>query len=1028
MADSRERDLCLHEIFEEQARRTPDALALMDGEDSLTYAELDERVGLLAAHLRAAGVGPDERVGVYMERCAEYVISCLAALKAGGAYLTLELAYPPALLEEVVADAEPRIVLTKERYAERLPDGPRRLNLDGDWDDGLADATVESAPVDQECLAFVSYSSGTTGKPKGIANPHRAAVRSYLWRFGISDYGPGDRVGCNVFFIWEMLRPLLRGAATVVIPDDVIYDPNALVRFLEEHEVTETLVTPSLLETVLDASGPEIGDRLPALRTVWLNGEVVTRTLARRAMELLPQTRFLNVYSCSESHETAAGDLGELVENTESTYCPVGRPMDPERLYILDSEGEPVREGETGELFVGGECLARGYVNLPEKTEESFPEDPFSPLDGARMYRTGDRARVLSDGNLEIMGRVDSMVKIRGYSVELGAVEAAIEQSLAVRTCVVVSEGDEGEDKRLVAYLVPDPEDGERHGDWNLDPGTGRSREMRGALRDRLPHYAVPAVFVEVESLPIQETSGKVDRRELPPPPPRPTRSAPDTDRPAERLPASAPRREKEALLARVWEEVLRLEEGEARIEDDFFDLGGHSLAAAQLSSRVDESFGVQVSMPLFMEDPTVRGLCDRIEALQSGGSGEAVRLSADELRAEADLASDVVPERVEAARVKTLGEAENVFLTGATGFLGAFLLDELLSTTDARVHCLVRPRGGEDPLETIQANLRRYGIEPADMGRVVAAPGDLGEPLFGMDEGEFDALAREVNFVIHTGATVNLVYPYSALKSVNVDGTREVLRLACRHEVKPVHYVSTNGVFPPGEGFCEEDADLDALAGAREDGYGQSKWVAEKLVEQAAERGVPVSVYRPGNISGHSESGASNPKDLMGVVVVESLRLGAAPDVEGWLMEMTPVDFVAAAISHIASYPDATGRTYHLANPDPIPAAELFDRLEVLGYPLDRMPYAEWIEAVNETPPGEDDAVGGILRGAAPGPDELGDGNDYDDRNTSTSIRNDGPRRPDFDEDLIETYVRYFARQGWVEEPSALREANRRG
>src|ERR671916_321206 len=383
-------DLCLHELFEEQARRTPDAPALEDARISLTYSELDGLADRLAAYLGSRGIGPDEPVGVYMERRAEYVAASLAAMKAGGAYLILELAYPPPMLADVVADASPRVVLTQERYAERLPEGTETFFLDEGWEEGLEDVpAADGGPeVDQDNLAFISYSSGTTGKPKGIANPHRAPVRSYLWRFGISDYAPGDRVGCNVFFIWEMMRPLLRGATTVVIPDDVIYDPNALIRFLEEYGITETLVTPSLLEAVLNSSGSDVGERLSNLRTQWLNSEVVTRTLARRAMELLLDARLLNVYSCSKTHEVAAGDLRDLVENTESTYCAVGAPMDPEHLYLLDAGGSRVPEGEARELFVGGDCLARGYVDLPEKTEESFPEDPSRS--GARMYRTGD--------------------------------------------------------------------------------------------------------------------------------------------------------------------------------------------------------------------------------------------------------------------------------------------------------------------------------------------------------------------------------------------------------------------------------------------------------------------------------------------------------------------------------------------------------------------------------------------------------------------------------------------------------------
>jgi amino acid adenylation domain-containing protein/thioester reductase-like protein len=1013
-------DLCLHELFEEQARRTPDAVALEDSSTSLTYRELDRLADGLAAYLGSEGIGPDEPVGVYMERRTEYVVACLAAMKSGGAYLILELAYPPPLLADVVSDASPRIVLTQERYADRLPEGTRTFFLDEGWEERVEDvpATETRPDVGQDNLAFVSYSSGTTGKPKGIANPHRAPVRSYLWRFGVSDYAAGDRVGCNVFFIWEMFRPLLRGATTVVIPDDVIYDPGALIRFLEEYEITETLVTPSLLEAVLNASGPDLGERFPKLKTLWLNGEVVTRTLTRRAMTLLPDTRLLNVYSCSETHEVAAGDLRELVENQESTYCAVGLPMDPEHLYLLDADGEQVPEGETGELFVGGDCLAREYVDLPEKTEESFPEDPFTSRSGARMYRSGDRARILSDGSLEILGRVDFMVKIRGYSVELGAVEAAIEENLAVSACVVVSEGDEGEDKRLVAYIVPDPEDDERFSGWSLNPKTGRSKEIRGVLQEGLPHYAVPSVFVELESLPIQEASGKADRSELPPAPPRVSRPSPEEVKTIERLDVDAPRSEKEALIACVWEEVLRLDEGEVRSDDDFFDLGGHSLAAAQLSSRIEEGFGVHVSMPQFMEDPTPAGLCDRIETLQREGQDVRTQPSED-LRAEAALDSEIVPEPGTDGKV-ALRDADDIFLTGASGFLGAFLLAGLISHTDARIHCLIRRRDDTDEMESIEYNLRRYGLwRPAWEERIVPVTGDLGEPLFGMTDGDFDALARGVDVIFHPGAAVNLVYPYSALKAANVGGTREVLRLACRHGAKPVHHVSTNGIFPPRRGLGEEDADLDALADAREDGYGQSKWVAEKLVWEAAGRGLPVSVYRPGNVSGHSESGASNPSDLLGALIVESTRLGYAPEIEGWRMEMTPVDFVAAAILHLASDRAAQGRTYHLADPDPPPAEEVFDRLEEQGYHLERLPYQEWLQELDAVPP-EEGSPGEILRGASPTAGELWEENTYEDGNTRRALGDGGPTRPAIDGELMGTYARYFASQGWTEAPEA--------
>jgi thioester reductase-like protein/amino acid adenylation domain-containing protein len=955
-----------------------------------------------------------------MERCAEYVVAILAAMKAGGAFVPLELAYPASQLEDVLSDCEPIVVLTKEAHAGRLPEWQESFRIDLD-EPGAPDEAYEPPRVDREDLAFIPYSSGTTGKPKGIANPHRAPVLSYLWRFGVSDYGPGDRVGCSVFFVWEVLRPLLRGGASYVIGDDVIYDPPALVRYLEEHRITEIQMTSSLTEAVLDASGPDLAKRLPDLKTIWVCGEVVTKTLARRLLAALPHSRSFNLYSIAETHEVAVTELREVVDHPGSTYCPVGRPARPERLYILDEKLRQVPEGEPGEVCVGGDMLARGFVNLPEKTVERFVADPFAGEEGARMYRTGDRGRILPDGHLEILGRADFRVRIRGYNVELGAVEAAIEGNVAVRACVVVSEGDEGEDKRLVAYVVPEPREDHRFSSWSLDPKTGRSKEIRGVLRSVLPHYAVPAVYVALDALPIQATSGKVDRKRLPPPPPRQART--DGGLPATALPADAPRAQKENLLKRIWEEALRLDEGEVEAGDDFFDLGGHSLAAAGLSAQVEESFGVHVSMPLFMEDPTVRGLCDRIEALQRDEPGDAASPSEIDLRAVAVLEPEISPEG--GVETIALPDAEDVFLTGATGFLGAFLLDGLLSSTGARIHCLVRGRDGEDPLETITSNLRSYGLSPDGMDRVVPVVGDLGEPLLGMGGERFDALARGVDLVIHAGAAVNLVYPYSALEAPNVGGTREALRLACRHKTKPFHFVSTDGIFPPNAGLCAEDADLDFLADAREDGYGRSKWVAEKLVREAANRGLPACVYRPGFISGHSQTGASNPRDLMVAVLSETLRLGAAPEVEGWRVDLTPVDFVAAAILGIAARPAAAGGTYHLANPDPVPAGTVFDRLEDGGYALERVTYGEWLGRLEAAPP--EDGPGAVLRGATPRAEDLSDGNVYDDRNTRRVLGEDGPRRPALDGDLVLTYARYFADRGWAPAPSALQEAGRR-
>lgn len=365
----------LHELFRKQARLTPDAVAITDAAQTYTYRELDDMTDAMAGRFQACGVHFDTPVGILMESCAEYALPYLAALKAGGAYMPLDLAYPPALLERVCTQAGPALIVTKTQYLDRL-----------DFEHGATILCVDEGPMvfseafdpdrvkDQSLdhIAFISYTSGTTGEPKGIQDPHRGAVHSYMRRYEISDYAVGDRVACNIFFVWEILRPMLKGATIHVIPDDTIYDPRLLVRFLKTHEISETLMTPSLFETVLNSIlGEQLRRDLEALKVLWLNGEVVTRTLRQRAIDTLPaSTRLLNTYSISECHDVASLDL-KAASDPGSDFCSVGFANKGVAAALFDDDLNPVTEGP-GELLVGGPCLARGYLKKPELTSKRF--------------------------------------------------------------------------------------------------------------------------------------------------------------------------------------------------------------------------------------------------------------------------------------------------------------------------------------------------------------------------------------------------------------------------------------------------------------------------------------------------------------------------------------------------------------------------------------------------------------------------------------------------------------------------------
>ncbi|KAI3324302.1 enterobactin synthetase component F [Xylariaceae sp. AK1471] len=1017
----------LSALFLSQVKATPDAVALEDGSISLTYIELNAKVDALANRLRHHGVGRDDLVGVLMGRSADYVISCLAALRAGGAFLVLELAYPPGLLADVLEDARPTVVITHTAHVGQIKTHIPLIILDEQEsatdESPLTNGSAKDLPAlpadDLERLAFVSYSSGTTGRPKGIANPHRAAVRSYNLRFALSDLKPGDRVACNVFFVWEILRPLLRGATVVTVPDETSYDPVALVELLRSKRITETLMTPTLLATVL-ARHANFGARCKDLRTVWLNGEVVTTDLARRGLRALPNARLLNVYSASETHEIACGDIREMLDD-EAQVVPVGPPLDPEHTYIVDEDGNRVKDGVSGELVIGGGLLARGYLNLPETTEKAFVPDPFHSTPGARMYKTGDTARMLPSGLLEITGRVGSMIKLRGYSVQPGAVEHAIVTHLAVGQCAIVAHGD-GLDRQLLAYVVADTEATEDRPALAIDDA-GFSPAARRILSAHLAHYMIPTLWVQMDALPTHEVSGKVDLKRLP----SPTRS---------RSPVKAQTNgEKEETdqkitlkdIAKIWAAVLNIPYTTViQQEHGFFDLGGHSLALVDLITRLTGTYGFPVPLARLAGNPTLEG---HLEVVRNARDGHTAAVQADLPRV---LETDsVLPAAFQpkSTNIQRLSEADTVLLTGTTGYLGAFLLNTLIETTTAHIICLVRftdvfkDKNQAGGMARVRSNLLDLGLwNDSMLERIEILPANLSRTRLGLSPDDFDELASRVQVIIHSAATVNLVYPYAAMRGANVIGTREIVRLACQAGAT-VHHISTNGVLPNSvEGWPEDS--MVAINDVPEkllDGYGQTKWVAEQLILAAGDRGLPARIYRPGTISGHSTSGSSNTYDLLNALIVESLQQGHAPDIDGWYAEMTPADFVSKAILSLADITDTKQRVFHLGEPNPLPTKELFGILAELGYPTKPLSWEDWVTLWNEqrgSISGDNIFTVDILRRGMPTIEALKWVTVLKDPATAPLLAKAGLERPKIDSKLFETYARHFCARGWLPRP----------
>lgn len=582
------RQVCLHELFEAQVERTPDVIAIEYENDQLTYRELNRCANQLARHLREMGLGPESPVGVLMERSVEMVVAPLGILKSGGAYVPLDPEYPTSRLTFMVAEARIEVILTQQRFADRLSASQARmLCLDTNWSE-VARHSEENfdSEVTAENAAYVIFTSGSTGRPKGAINTHRGICNRLLWMQDTYRLGEGDRVLQKTPFsfdvsVWEFFWPLLTGARLVMARPGGHQDGDYLVRLIHERGITVIHFVPAMLQIFLEQQGLE---SCASLRTVICSGEALSLELQERFFARM-SADLHNLYGPTE----AAIDVTfwRCERQTGRRVVPIGHPIANTQVYVLDQLGQPTPVGVAGELHIGGDGLARGYLHRAGMTAEKFVPNRFSNEPGTRLYRTGDLARYLPDGAVEYLGRIDNQVKVRGFRVELGEIEAVLGQHPDVRENVVVVREDVPGDKRLIAYVV-----------FNQTTAVAPDK-LREFLKQRLPSHMLPAAFVTLEAFPLM-SNGKVDRRRLPPP---------DQTRPELGKVYVAPRDTLELQLTQIWEDALSIRP--IGVTDSFFDLGGDSILAVRLMARVQKEFKVDLPISTLFTGPSVEGLAD---------------------------------------------------------------------------------------------------------------------------------------------------------------------------------------------------------------------------------------------------------------------------------------------------------------------------------------------------------------------------------------------------------------------------------
>ena len=984
----------LHDLFKTQAMETPDEPAIVFGHERISYSQLDQATDVLGAYLQNCGVSTDDPVGIFMETCPEYIVASIGTLKAGAAFMPMDFDSPEPLLRAIVAESQPKVVVTKSRYLSKLDGfaGTHILSIDSDQSWRSFDAATCGTHVNGDSLAFIPYTSGTTGDPKGVMLTGSSVISSYFSRYKFSSYSVGDRVACNIFFAWEFLRPLLKGGTVYVIPDDIVFLPRSLTAFISEHRISEMLFTPSLLQGVLNSAELEVMRvQLSSLRVVWLNGEVVPTSLLKLALSVLPDAvRVFNTYSISETHDVCTVELTDLCVDGMDV-CPVGLPMDGVTVQVLPEGRFAFTSGGAGELFIGGRGLAQGYLKRPDLDSERFVR-----WNGERYYATGDLAEIDVSGMTTIIGRDDSMVKIRGYSVYLGAIEEALRNHCDVRDAVVLAETEHETNKRLVAYVVRSS-----RATWNVDAKSGTSGDLRRLLERYLPLYMVPSRFMELDVLPVSQQTGKLERKSLPKPRDRRTRVEERTP-----LPKDATAAVRRLALRELWGETLDIDRDSLEDDWNFFDLGGHSLAGLELTLGIEQTFGIELSGTEIYEHPTISELAAYLERR---GSYMESKVS---LANHSVLAPEILP--TGSVRTTRLSEASSVLVTGGTGFLGAFLLAELLRATgqSTRYYCLVRDRasGQGKPGNRVLETLKFYGLLRQSMeGRIVPVLGDISRPQMGLSSERYQELAEEIDLIFHCAASVNYAYPYAVAKPHTVDGTSEVLRFACTAGTKTMQYISSNGVFPGGdEAPYLENKQIDGFVDRMEGGYNQAKWVAEKLVWSAVSRGLPACIFRPGNIGHHSSTGTVNPNDFQSLIIKACARSGSAPLVPDWRFEMTPVDFLVAAIAKFSNEAAHLGKVYNVVQEDPVTADSVFAHMENRGYVTDRVSLADWKSRLQEIADRDDDLELGVLvRSVDSVEGYLSDTSSYDISQFSKALAETGLTIPTGGVDYVTKFLR---------------------
>ncbi len=892
-------------FFNHQVQTRPDAPAVSDFERQLSYSELNARSDLLAWQLhKREGDLYGKRVAFALDRTADTIALIIALMKHGAVYVPFDPEYPDERLRDVLKDCAATCLITQSRYRYR-----QTLCSEYDIADLLAAPVTEAMPamraVSQQAneVAYIMYTSGSTGEPKGIEVLHQGILRLVIDAapYQVRPDAVMAQAG-NIAFdasTLEIWGALLNGAHLVVIPYHTVIDSKALPATLAKYHVTDAWFTVALFNQFASEDPSAFG----CLENLLIGGDALNPSIVASVLASdAPPAHIWNGYGPTEN--TTFTTLHPItVKDCQSDAIPIGRPIAGTVCYVLDEHHRLLPPGVPGELYTSGLGLAKGYLNQPEKTDETFVPNPFwyenvhGSVATQKMYKTGDRVRWMENGVLDFLGRTDNQIKIRGYRLEPAEVEHRLCALDTVSQAIVDVQTLQGQ-KQLVAWCV----------------SKSSASEIIQMLRQRVPGYMVPACLQVIDSIPLTP-NGKVDKKCLPPVKYDATNSQ-----------KTLPQNITEKQVAEIWQQLLQTEHQYYR-EDNFFNVGGHSLLVIRMIDLISNRMGKTISVAGVFSSQNLAELAAHIHGEHIYHDDECHQIVQDsQLTTEGFVSAPDV-------------DLKCLLLTGATGFLGIYLLATLQQQLPyATVYCLVR---GENGVTRLRNTAKRYQLV-IDEQRIKWVYGDLGQPQIGLNEQEWQALAEEVDGIYHCGAWVNHLHRYSALRAANVISTLDLLRLCTFGRQKQFFYVSTLSAAARQDNRILEQPLADAPP--MKNGYVQSKWVCEKLLSQAFAKGLYGNIYRMGNITGSTRHGISNAETNHTLNLIKGcLQQGVAPEWPGYQLDISPVDMLASLLVDSSIQRPYLNCALNLGYVAAFSWRDLLTNIAKEGYPLRFVSASKW-------------------------------------------------------------------------------------